>query len=446
MDGGSECRSGDVPCPCERGAERSEGASIDPAVTPPAYDLRMRILHTSDWHLGRSFGDFSLLDEQRAFVDWLVTTAQAEQAELVVIAGDLHDRAVPPAAAVSLFSDAVRRLRAVGAEVVAIAGNHDSGERIDAFDGLVDAGGIVIRGGYRAASTVTIRDYSDGPLAIVALPFLEPLMAPIEIRQEILEGSASPRLSHEAVLAHAIERASTDMPEGIRSLALAHAFVTGAAPSDSERELAVGDSGMVSADIFEPFDYVALGHLHRPQLVSGAERIRYSGSPLPYSFGERHQKVVVSIDLAPDGAVTTHEIPIDVGRAVATVSGSFDELMLGPSDEHSWVRVELTDAAVIPDAHRALRAKFPWLVEIARVASTAPSGHRLTAAEVRSRPPAELVRDFWAEVSNADASESIAAVLDQAIHRAQGESQETPSEAESASLGAQTIRDEAGAA
>jgi len=381
----------------------------------------MRILHTSDWHLGRSFGDFTLLDEQRAFVDWLVATAAAEQAELVVIAGDLHDRAVPPAAAVSLFSDAVRRLRAVGAEVVAIAGNHDSGERVDAFDGLVDAGGIIIRGGYRAASTVTVREYSDGPLAIVALPFLEPLLAPIETREAILDGSSSPRLSHEAVLAHAIERAEAGLPKGTRSLALAHAFVTGAAPSDSERELAVGDSGMVSADIFEPFDYVALGHLHRPQLVADSEHIRYSGSPLPYSFGERHQKVVVSIDLAPDGAITAHEIPIEVGRAVATVRGSFDELMSGPADEQSWVRVELTDTAVIPDAHRALRAKFPWLVEIARVASSAPSGHRLTAAEVRARPPAALVHDFWTEVSAAEANDAIAAVLDRAIHLAQGE-------------------------
>lgn len=388
----------------------------------------MRILHTSDWHLGRSFGDFNLLDEQRAFVDWLVETTEAEQAELVVIAGDLHDRAVPPAAAVTLFSDAVRRLRAVGAEVVAIAGNHDSGERVDAFDGLVDAGGIVIRGGYRAASTVTVREYSDGPLAIVALPFLEPLAAPIETREQIRLGQSSPRLSHESVLVHAIDGAKVDLPEGMRSLALAHAFVTGAAPSESERELAVGDSGMVSADIFDPFDYVALGHLHRPQLVAGAEHIRYSGSPLPYSFGERHQKVVVSIDLASDGTVTSREIPIEVGRPVATVKGSFDEIMAGPANDQAWIRVELLDAAVIPDAHRALRAKFPWLVEIARVASSAPSGHRLTAAEVRTRPPAALVRDFWAEVSNVDANDSIAAVLDHAILLAQNESEAAPAE------------------
>lgn len=375
----------------------------------------MRLLHTSDWHLGRSFGDFSLLGEQESFVDWLVETVEREAAELVVIAGDLHDRAVPPAAAVSLFSEAVRRIRRAGAEVVAIAGNHDSGERIDAFDGLVDAGGVVIRGGYRSASAVTVRTFSDGPLAIVALPFLEPLLAPLETRNEILSSVTTPRLSHEAVLAHAIDRATAALPEGVRTVALAHAFVTGAAPSESERELAVGDSGMVSADLFAPFDYVALGHLHRPQIIGGAEHIRYSGSPLPYSFGERHPKVVVSIDLAPDGSVDAREIPIEVGRGVRTVRGSFDELMASSGFDDAWVRVELTDAAVIPDAHRALRQRFPWLVEIARVAGSRPPSHRLTAAEVQTRPANELARDFWAEVSNARAGEAIGAILDSAI-------------------------------
>lgn len=149
--------------------------------------------------------------------------------------------------------------------------------------------------------------------------------------------------------------------------------------------------------------------------------MRYSGSPLPYSFGERHQKVVVSLDLAPDGTVTSHEIPIEAGRGVLTLRGSFAELMAGPGNDSSWVRVELTDVAVIPDAHRALRDKFPWLVEIARIASSAPSGHRLTAAEVRTRPPAALVRDFWSEVSKADASEAIGSVLDDAIQQAQRE-------------------------
>ncbi len=379
----------------------------------------MRIIHTSDWHLGRSFGDVSLLDEQAAFIDWLVDTVARESADLVVIAGDLHDRAVPPAAAVSLFSDGVRRLRRAGAEVVAIAGNHDSGERIDAFDGLVDAGGVVIRGGYRSASTVTVRSFDDGPLAIVALPFLEPLLAPIATRETILERSESPRLSHEAVLAHAIEQARHDLPEGMRSLAIAHAFVTGAAPSDSERELAVGDSGMVSADLFEPFDYVALGHLHRPQLVGESERIRYSGSPLPYSFGEHHQKIVVAVDLAPDGSVATREIPIEVGRGVLTLRGGFDELMGSSINDTAWVRIELTDAAVIPDAHRALRRRFPWLVEIARVAEPTVASHRLTAADVASRPTSELVRDFWAEVSNVAASDEIGLVLDHAVAEAQ---------------------------
>lgn len=380
----------------------------------------MRILHTSDWHLGRSFGDFSLLEEQAAFIDWLVAVVASEKIDLVAIAGDLHDRSIPPAEAVSLLSDAIRRMRGVGAEVVAIAGNHDSGERIGAFDGLVDAGGVVIRGGYASASAVAVREFEDGPLAIVATPFLEPLLAPPAIRHELdalrsSDEGRSPRLSHEAVLGHALGNARTVMPDGMRSLVLSHAFVTGAAPSPSERELAVGDSGMVSAELFTGFDYVALGHLHRPQRVAEHEHIRYSGSPLPYSFGETHQKCAVIVDLDRDGSVTATELPIAVGRRVQTVKGRFDDVVNGPAVTDAWIRVELTDSIVIPDAHRSLRTRFPWLVEIARVAATGRHGGAMSANDLKSRSANELAREFWAEVSQRDATDDVASVLDAAV-------------------------------
>ncbi len=381
----------------------------------------MRILHTSDWHLGRTFGDFRLLDEQAAFIDWLVEVVAADGVDLVAIAGDLYDRSIPPVEAVTLFSDAVRRIRRAGAEVVAIAGNHDSGERIAAFDGLVDAGGVFIRGGYGAAATVTIRSYDDGPLAIVATPFLEPLLAPDAVRTELIDRAgdgAPPRLSHEAVLGHALERARAEIPSGMRSLVLSHAFVTGAAPSASERELAVGDSGMVSADLFDGFSYGALGHLHRPQRVAGRDHLRYSGSPLRYSFGERHDKIVVMVDLDAEGRVTTEERTVPVGRAVSTVRGRFDELVASPPETEAWVRVELTDAIVIPDAHRRLRSVFPWLVEIARVGVLDAPDPRLSAAELEVRSPAVLARSFWSEVADEQASERVGSILDDAVDAA----------------------------
>jgi exonuclease SbcD len=385
----------------------------------------MRILHTSDWHLGRSFGDFRLLDDQAAFLDWLVATTESEAVDLVVVAGDLYDRAIPPADAVSLFSDTVRRLRAAGAEVAAIAGNHDSGERIGAFDGLVDAGGVIIRGGFDGASNVTVREFHDGPLAIVATPFLEPLLTPAEVREAIqetrgdaAEGGRSPRLSHEMVLGHALQKARAAVAPASRSLVLAHAFVTGAAPSDSERDLAVGDSGMVSASIFEGFDYVALGHLHRPQRVAGTDHIRYSGSPLAYSFSEDHTKSVVMVEMDAAGRVQARDLPIPVGRGVQTVRGCFDDLMAAAPVLDAWIRVELTDTIVIPDAHKALKSRFPWLAELHRVGRSDRPQRLLRAADLDARTPDQLARQFFAEVSNEETSPEVGSILDHAVHEA----------------------------
>jgi len=368
----------------------------------------MRVLHTSDWHLGRSFGDFRLLDDQRAFIEWLVATVRAEQVDLVVVAGDLFDRAIPPVEAVELFRTALIELRAAGAMVVAIAGNHDSAERIGVFDGLVDDG-LVIRGGYSRAADVEVLDVADGPLAVVAAPFLDPLLAPSPTRSALhgdtesdARASRTQRLSHEAVLSHALAEARASIPASMRSLVVAHAFVTGAAPSDSERDLAVGEAGMVSASVFAGFDYVALGHLHRPQRVGGKDHIVYSGSPLPYSFSEAHAKSIMLVDMDPDGAVSCTERIIPVGRKVATVRGSLEDLLdARPTDD--FVRVELLDAGVVPDAHRRLRPVFPHLVEIARAGRTAAPVAQLTVEDTIEATPSELALTFFAEVTGTEA-------------------------------------------
>ena len=385
--------------------------------------MGMRILHTSDWHLGRSFGDARLLDEQAKFVDWMVELTEAEQVDLVVVSGDLFDRSVPPADAVVLLSETIRRLRSVGAEVVAIAGNHDSSDRIGSYDGLVDAGGVIMRGGYSSASRVAVRQFSDGPLAIVATPFLEPLMAPPAVVAAVNAGKdpvaeRSPRISHEMVVANVLEDARAALPRGTRSIVLSHAFVAGAEPSDSERDLAVGDSGLVSSSHYEGFDYVALGHLHRPQIVAGRDNMRYSGSPLPYSFSEDHQKSVVIVDMDKAGTTAVTKVPIGVGRGVRTLRGTFQELMSGPQITEPWVRVELTDLAVIPDAHRSLRRHFPHLVEIARVGRAQLPTVRLTADQLKVRRPDELARDFWAEINNSETTDEVASILDAAVAEA----------------------------
>jgi len=291
-----------------------------------------------------------------------------------------------------------------GADVAAITGNHDSAERLGSIDGLLTSG-LLLRGGYGKAADVEVRTYADGPLAIVAVPYLDPVFAPLDTSNA---PAAPGRPSHETVLRRTLQTARERITPGVRSLAIAHAFVTGAEPSDSERTLAVGDAGMVSSSVFADFDYTALGHLHRAQIVGGDERVRYSGAPLPYSFGETSQKEAVLVELDADGDARSKPIPIDVGRSVTTVRGTLDELLQGAGNDTDWVRVELTNQHPVADAQRRLRDHFPYVVEIARVGSQPVDRTRLTAQAVRERSTAALAGEFLQSVSDADDADDLA--------------------------------------
>ncbi len=381
----------------------------------------MRLIHTSDWHLGRSFGGHSLLGHQAELIDWLVDVVAAERVELVVVAGDVYDRAVPPAEAVALFREALHRLRAWGARVVAIAGNHDGSERVAAYEGLTDLAGVHVRGGYARAGQVLHLDADDGPLDVVAVPFLDPVLAPPEFGDE----PQPVRPTHESVLATALAQGRVGC-RGARSLAVAHAFVSGGEPSDSERLLTVGGTGHVAANLFDGFSYVALGHLHRPQLVGDRPTVRYSGSPLPYSFSEDHAKQVVLVDLPASGPVTVSELAVSVGRRVATVEGRLDDLLTDPAHEplrDHFVRAVLTDPGYVVDAKLRLRERFPHVVEI-ELRPDRPSGSGVdngSATRGERRTPLETALAFWHDVVGDDAADEVRELLAEALPAAVGE-------------------------
>ena len=272
----------------------------------------MRILHTSDWHLGRQFGPAPLIEYQRQFLDWFVELCTSEKVELVAIAGDLYDRAVPPTEAIELFEGTVRRLVNAGVHVAAITGNHDSDVRVTVYNALLDPS-VHLQGGYENIGDVVTLDFPDGPLDLVLLPFLEPRMAADGFGADSNDGERDgsdaegsddnatarrQRRTHESVLRTAAELARMNL-RSPRSLCLAHAFVTGGTESESERQLTVGGSSLVPIDVFAGFSYTALGHLHRPQELSST--VRYSGTPLAYSFSEDHSKSVLIIDMDAQG-------------------------------------------------------------------------------------------------------------------------------------------------
>src|SRR5882757_1879977 len=273
----------------------------------------MRFLHTSDWHLGRSFHRVSLLDAQRAFLDHLVATVREERVDAVLVAGDIYDRAVPPLPAVELFDDALHRLAESGVPTVMISGNHDSARRLGVGAGIMDRAGIHLRTDPATCHEPVLLPDADGEVAVYGLPYLEPAL----VRQEF----AVERADHAAVLGAAMDRIRADLagrPDGTRAVVLAHAFVTGAAPSDSERDITVGGVQAVPAAVFDGVHYAALGHLHGCQTVN--DRVRYSGSPLAYSFSEEHhRKSMWLVTLDADGQIEAERIDTPVPRRLARI-------------------------------------------------------------------------------------------------------------------------------
>ncbi|HYI60317.1 MAG TPA: exonuclease SbcCD subunit D [Acidimicrobiales bacterium] len=341
----------------------------------------MRVLHTSDWHLGRVFHGAPLLGDQRRALTRVVDIARAAAVDVVVVAGDVYDRAIPPADAVDLLGDVLGELRATGAVVVAITGNHDSPNRVGALDPLLRAGGVTLRGRFDPAAPVVVPATDGGPdLVVHPVPYQEPLAAGAE------QGAAPPgrRTTQHDVMAWALDAVRADLAARgpVRSVVVAHAFVAGAAPSDSERELSVGGVDRVPLDVFDGITYTALGHLHRPQ--APAEGLAYSGSLLPYSFSETQPSSVRLVDLAPDGTVAGEVVPLGVERPVVTLEGRLEALLADPAHraaEGAWVRARLTDEVLPRHAMDRLRDRFPHAVVLEHRAPAAGAG----PADIRHR-------------------------------------------------------------
>jgi exonuclease SbcD len=284
-----------------------------------------------------------------------------EAIDLVIVAGDLYDRQLPPADAVEVLSDALAELRGAGARVVAISGNHDSGRRVAYGARLLAEAGVVVSADPRTAGRPVMIPARDGggDVAVYPIPYLEP-----ELARHVLDADAK---GHEAVLRVALGRARADADgrPGTRTIAVAHAYAAGGRGSDSERRLAIGGAEQVPLRCFDGFDYVALGHLHGRQVL-GEGRVRYSGSPVAYSFSERdHRKSVEIVDLAADGTVRAEAAPLPSGRRLAAIRGTFAELLTSRAHtaaEDCWVQATVTDVVLPREPMARLRERFPHAV------------------------------------------------------------------------------------
>jgi len=360
----------------------------------------MRLLHTSDWHIGRTLHGADLLREQEAVLAGLADVVVAESVDAVVVAGDVYDRAVPSADATGVLDRVVGRLLRAGAAVVLTPGNHDSARRLGTFSGLLSVAGLHVRATTAGLDEPVLLRDEHGEVAVYGLPYLEPEIARHELGGGGRENSTA--RTHEAVLTEAMDRVRRDLflrPD-TRSVVLAHAFVGGGVPSDSERDICVGGVDLVPAPVFDGVDYVALGHLHRPQTIT--PRLRYSGSPLAYSFGEAGQdKQVWLVDLDATGLAGVRALALPTPRPLTVLTGTLDELLADPAHaavEEHFVSARLTDAVRPADPMRQLQARFPHCVHLEWSGSAGGGDGRSYQERLRGRSDLEVAGEFVTHV------------------------------------------------
>jgi DNA repair protein SbcD/Mre11 len=359
--------------------------------------LPMRMLHTSDWHLGRSLHRADLREAQARFADHLVSTVKEEGIDAVLVAGDVYDRAVPPVDSVALLEETLARLRGAGTRVVLISGNHDSARRLGVNSALIDAAGVHLRTRREGLDApVTLTD-EHGEVAVYGVPYIEPAAV-----------SDLPERSHTAVFQDAVTRirADADHRETRRTVVMAHAWIAGGEPSESEREIAVGGVGQVPVTLFDGFSYVALGHLHGQQTLT--EHMRYSGSPLPYSFSEaNHHKGSWLVELDAAGLVRTERVPAPVYRKLSVMRGTLDALLTEAEynkHEDDFLSVTLTDTVRPEAAMDRLRTRFPHVLVLAFDPEGAVRDTRSYGERTKGRTDVQVAAEFVSHVRGAPPS------------------------------------------
>lgn len=362
----------------------------------------MRFLHTADLHIGKRVNEFSMLEDQEYILRQILKTADKEQVEAVLIAGDVYDKQVPSAEAVRLFDWFLTQLNSRKLPVIVIGGNHDSVERLSFGAQIMEESGVYLTQSYDGKVVPVRLEDEYGPVNLWMLPFLKPAMVKRFFSEQDI-------VTYQDALETVIGNMELNREE--RNLLIAHQFVTGAVTGGSEDsvEVFVGGVENVDASVFADFDYVALGHIHRAQ-SAGGEQIRYSGTPLKYSFSEiRHEKSVTIAELKEKGSLTVHQEPLKPLHDMREIRGSYEELVLRENyqgtDLEDYLHVILTDENDIPDVIGRLRSIYPNIMKLDYDNQRTRRNQELMKEEAAvEQSPMELLGQFFSQQNNQETS------------------------------------------
>lgn len=370
----------------------------------------MRFLHTSDWHLGAAEGEQSLLEDQRFFLDQICGIISEKKVDAVLLAGDVYDRSVASAETIGLYNDAMRRIcRDLNTPVLMIAGNHDSAERLASCSELLEVAGLHIAGAARREPAMVPFDDAD----VYLLPWITEEKVK-SIFPEDKESIHSLTDAYRVMTGHIKE----SFAPGKKHIILAHAFITDAETSTSDRAAEIGFATQVAASVFEGFDYVALGHIHKPQDVNSY--VRYCGTPIAYSFG-KEEKQIKSVTILDTDGMEREIVPLQPLHPRVTLTGTYAELLSSEvafDAMDSYVRIAVTDSAVGLEMLAQLRQVYHYpLVISGKTYQEDGAAVSMTIDELErlEQNPSEVFRSFCREVLKEEATEHRMELFEQAV-------------------------------
>lgn len=352
----------------------------------------MKFLHTSDWHLGRQFHNVSLLSDQQAVLEQIISYVIANPVDALVVAGDIYDRSVPPTAAIELLDQFIARVCGeLKLPVIMIPGNHDGAQRLGFAAKQMKSSGLHIIANFDDMQTPVVIESDIGPVAFYGMPYNDPEL--------VRHYTQQPAKDHDQAHQLLVDLICQQFQPQQKNVLLSHCFVDGAIESESERPLSIGGSDRVSHEHFMKFDYVALGHLHQPQ-KKGEEYIRYSGSLMKYSFSEQHQaKGMTLVELGENGFVSATHIPLTAPHQMRIIEGELHDLIeQGKTDpnSHDYILARLTDKHAILDPMEKLRKVYPNVLHLEKPGMLIGVDQQMGKARL-ARGELDMFKDFFLE-------------------------------------------------